>query len=55
MLKNTVRNKHLKGMFQEKLVATLHHGKHKMRNMCLWGATDMAKSYLLKPLTKIFW
>ena len=54
MLKNTVRNKHLKGMPQEKLIATLHHGKRNMRSMCLLGATDMAKSYLLKPLAKIF-
>ena len=40
--------------FQKAVVGTLIAGRQKKRALCILGSSNMAKSFLSKPLTKIY-
>lgn len=53
MKDNLVKN-NLDGPFQKEVCDTLEAGRKKQRNLCLLGSTNMAKSFLFKPLALIY-
>ena len=53
-LKDVLSKNGVDGEFQKKIVATLSIGREKGTNLCIIGSTNMAKSYVLKPLFLIF-
>ena len=54
LMKQVLANNNLEGKFQKEVVATLVAGRKKMRNLCLVGGPNTAKSFLFKPLSLIF-
>ena len=50
---NLVKNQ-MDGEFQKEVCDTLEAGRQKMRNLCVVGSTNMAKSFLFKPLALIY-
>ena len=54
LLKEVLQKNGMDGEFQREVCDTLEAGRLKQRNFCLLGGTDMAKSFLFKPLTLIF-
>ncbi len=54
LMKDVLARNGLDGKFQRTVIANLRAGRQKKRNLCIVGGTNMAKSFLLKPLTLIF-
>ena len=54
LMKDILAKNNYDGEFQQAVVGTLETGRMKMRNLCLVGPADSAKSYLFKPLALIF-
>ena len=54
LMKDILHKNSFDGEFQRDVVGTLVQGRKKMRNLCLVGGTNCAKSFLYKPLTLIF-
>ena len=54
LMKKTLLDNHMEGPFQKDVYDTLVAGRQKERNLCLLGSTNMAKSYLYKPLVLIY-
>ena len=54
LLKDVVRKNDIDGPLQQKVVGALAAGRMKKRNLCVVGQSNMAKSFLFKPLLKIF-
>ena len=53
-LKDLLQKNNMDGDFQREVWETLDKGRQKQRNLCLVGSTNMGKSFLYKPLVKIF-
>ena len=54
LMKEVLDKNCIDGNFQQEVIATLQSGRKKMRNLCLVGPMNTAKSYLFKGLTLIF-
>ena len=54
MLKDALAKNNVDGPFQKKIVAILRTGRAKMMNLCVVGGSNMAKSFVLKPLFVVF-
>ena len=54
LLKDVVQKNGLDGVFQREVVASLQAGRMKMRVLCVLGSTNMAKSFLFRPLLSIY-
>lgn len=54
LLKDILHKNNMDGEFQKEVCDTLEAGRLKERNLCLLGSTNMAKSFLLKPLPLIY-
>lgn len=54
LMKDVLAKNGLDGVFQKAVVETLVFGRQKMRNLCVLGASNQGKSFLLKPLLLIF-
>ena len=54
LMKDILDKNKLDGPFQKEVCDTLEAGRHKKRNLCLLGSTNMAKSFLFKPLALIY-
>ena len=53
-MKDVLLKNGLDSTFQKEVIDTLMVGRKKMRNLCILGSTNMAKSFLFKPLALIF-
>jgi len=54
LMKEVLVKNGIDGAFQQEVVATLRTGRKKLRNLCLVGGPDSAKSFLFKPLALIY-
>lgn len=54
LLKEVLRTNNLDGPFQQVVFGALQAGRAKMRNVCLLGPPDAAKSFLLKGLGEVY-
>ncbi len=54
LLKDVLQKNGLDGEFQRLVIGTLQAGRLKQRKLCIIGSANMGKSFLFKPLTKIF-
>jgi hypothetical protein len=54
LLKDVLQKNNIDGAFQREVVSVLTAGRKKMRNLCVVGGPNMAKSFLFKPLLSIF-
>jgi hypothetical protein len=54
LMKDILGKNNLDGPFQREVCDTLEAGRQKMRNLCVLGSTNMAKSFLFKPLALIY-
>lgn len=54
LLKDVVVKNNIDGDLQRLVIEVLQAGRQKMRNLCIIGSRNMAKSFLLKPLTIIY-
>ena len=54
MMKEVLVKNGMDGSFQKAVIMTLRTGREKLTNLCIIGASNMAKSYVLKPLFLIF-
>ena len=49
-----MRKNQIDGDFQKLVIGALKVGQTKERNICIVGSSNMANSFLLKPLSKIY-
>ena len=54
LMKDILDKNGLEGEFQKEVCDILEAGRHKQRNLCILGSTNMAKTFLLKPLALIY-
>ena len=54
LMKDVLQKNRLDGTFQAEVLGALRTGRAKMRNICLIGDADAAKSFLFKGLKEIF-
>jgi len=54
LMKDILGKNGIDGPFQKEVCDTLEAGRHKQRNLCILGSTDMAKSFLFYPLQLIY-
>lgn len=54
LMKEVLGKNGVDGEFQKLVVATLSTGREKATNLCIVGGTNMAKSFVLKPLFIIY-
>ena len=54
LMKDVLVKNNIDGTFQQEVMSTLTVGRKKMRNLCLVGGPNSAKSFLFKPLAQIF-
>ena len=54
LMKDCLVKNGIDGEFQSLIAGALRVGRAKQRNICILGSTNMAKSYLMKPLTMIY-
>ena len=54
LMKRILQKNGLDGTWQKEVLGTLRTGRAKMRNLCLLGPPDCAKSFLLKGLEEVY-
>ena len=54
LMKDLLRKNGLEGTFQKEVLGALRSGRAKMRNICLVGAANCGKSFLLEGLLEVF-
>ena len=54
LMKKILQKNGLDGTWQKEVLGTLRSGRAKMRNLCLLGPPDCAKSFLLKGLEDVY-
>ena len=54
IMKDCLAKNGIEGSFQREIIGTLSAGRMNMRNLCILGLRNIAKSFLLKPLCIIF-
>jgi hypothetical protein len=54
LMKEILQKNNLDGAFQKEVMSVMRAGRAKMRNICLVGDTDCAKSFLFKGLRGLF-
>lgn len=54
LMKRILQKNGLDGTWQKEVLGTLRSGRAKMRNLCLLGPPDCAKSFLLKGLEDVY-
>ena len=54
LMKEILKNNGIDGAFQREVIGVLRAGRAKMRNLCLVGPTNCAKSFLMKGLLQIY-
>ena len=54
LMKEILQKNNLDGVFQKEVMGVMRAGRAKMRNICLVGDTDCAKSFLFKGLRDLF-
>jgi len=54
LMKEILQNNNLDGIWQKEVLGALRAGRAKQRNLCLLGAADCGKSFLLKGLEEVY-